>query len=69
LEHKKIRGDTQARREQSDFITLCLFFQNKESRLKMYWTLLAVGWLRALLIWLDYKFFLLRMEKLVTNKV
>jgi hypothetical protein len=32
---KLIRGDTQTHRQQGDLISLLLFLQNKESRLKM----------------------------------
>jgi hypothetical protein len=35
MENEKSRGDTQTHKQQSDLASLCLFFQNKESRLKM----------------------------------
>jgi hypothetical protein len=34
--HKLMRGDTQTHRQQDDLISLFLFFQNEESRLKIH---------------------------------
>jgi hypothetical protein len=47
IENQKFKGDTQTHRWQGDLISLCLFFQNKESRLKKWYIFFDIfaGWL------------------------